>query len=313
MNDINNILNKVSSIIRSQWKLSILTLMIVVLSIATIFIPGDRKYSETSPRAGSGNKDSLNPDSETTNNQDNGIFSFFNKEKEAQVSTAPLRDKKLNNIYSGSINAALPESINKLDSNGNSIPQQLKSQDLTNTSQGSINVNSSIQKGVESNDQRDKISISFKNPDGSITEYIPPGTPSEEIRWGRYSNNKHGYEINFPVNWQFTYYSDINGDEKILIYPPKSDPNNPDSHYIGFGYSQEILNIADTELSDAYKSELLVDGVEGSTYTNGSLGPSYITSILNYLGGNFVLKATKSDETFAYVYYYMLYSLTFDN
>lgn len=154
------------------------------------------------------------------------------------------------------------------------------------------------------------IQIVFENPDGSTTSYKPPGTPPTEVKWGRYVSYQDHYAIDYPVNWQIDV-GIVDGHEGITLYAPGANKNDPETPYIGFGWSESYLVAASGSLTNAYDTSLLISGIPGTLYTDGPLGSSFIASIFPYQNGYFGLGTNVSDATFAYVYYYMLHSLEF--
>lgn len=285
-------------------------LAVVVAAITLILILSNKK----APLPGAGITDNRTAGQLPTKKPFSpfGFLSNENKQEKPAVNTQDAIDKSLKNIHSGSPAAPIPTGIIKIQPNGTKASQAVGGSGTTQTSQGTISTQANIQTGVDSSTQADNIKIVFQNPDGSTFTYIPPGTPPDEVRWGRYTNIKAKYAINYPVNWQFVYAIDTSGNEQILLYPPTQDVNDPNSHYIAFGYSDSAFNPVNTNLSESYPTSIKVDGVPGTLYTNGEIGESSITSFLDYNSGSFGLMASKSDATFAYVYYYMLNSLTFN-
>lgn len=256
----------------------------------------------------------------TGNNQQSGAiptkkpfdpFGLSGKEDRTEDSDNEAIATSLKNIHSGNPSAPLPSSIKNVQTNGSTTNIPLASGSITQTSQGTVNPNGNIQTGVGSNVQEDNIRIVFQNPDGTTTTYIPPGTPPDEVRWGRYTNNVGKYAINYPSNWQFIY-SVNSGNEGVALYPPNVNINDPTSPYIGFGLTNSFLLPVIGNTENSLITSILVDGVSGNLYTNGPLGNSYIASVMQYSGKYFGVGASKSDATFAYVYYYMLNSLTFN-
>lgn len=155
------------------------------------------------------------------------------------------------------------------------------------------------------------IQVVFQNPDGTTTNYVPPGTPPLEVRWGRYTNYQDGYAIDYPINWQIDVQS-VDGHEGVTVYAPGADVNNSESPHIGFGWSSSYLIAASGPLANAFDTAIIADGVSGTLYTNGPLGQSFIATIFPYHSGYLGLGSNSSDASFAYVYYYMLYSLRFN-
>jgi hypothetical protein len=241
-----------------------------------------------------------------------GLFGKEQKEEKTAVNTQEAVEKSLNNIHSGNPSAPIPTGIVRINPNGTKTTQSVGTGGTIRTAQGTISLQSNIQSGVNSNDQADILRIVFRNPDGSTTSYIPPGTPPNEVRWGRYTNDRFNYAINYPVNWQFFYTIDADGHEGIALYPPYVNVNDPKSPYVGFGLTERFLLPTLGNTANALITPIRVDGVSGDLYTEGPLGPSYMASVFQYNGKYFGLGSSISDATFAYVYYYMLYSLTFN-
>ncbi len=155
------------------------------------------------------------------------------------------------------------------------------------------------------------IQVIFQNPDGTTTNYIPPHTPPLEVKWGRYTNYQDNYAIDYPVNWQIDV-SSVAGHEGVTVYAPGVDVTDSESSHIGFGWSTSYLIAASGSLSNTFDTAIIADSVSGTLYTNGPLGQSFIATIFPYNSGYFGLGSSSSDESFVYVYYYMLYSLRFN-
>ena len=298
--------------LKKQWKAISLRMTILFIFTITLVLPSGKSKISNTPVDNTFSKNSKNnpPGNISPTSKPFNPFGILgNNENKVTIKVIP-KDAGLKNINSGNPSAAVPSIITKISSTGTKTTQAFSANGITNTVQGIINPTSNIQTGVDSSTLRDNIAIIFKNSDGTTFTYIPPGTPPDEVRWGRYTNNISKYAINYPVNWQFLYSVDSEGNEGLILYPPGVDVLDSDSPYITFGFSQSILNQPGTTLKEAYPTSIIVDGVNGTLYTNGPLGQSYITSILDYRNGNFGLSSSKSDATFAYIYFYMINSLT---
>ncbi len=299
--------------LRAQWKPVTLGGIILLSLFITLLIPNKARNSLSNPTGNTlGRENNNSTNKPESKKQPFNPFGFLfdnnvKKGKLANEASSPLK-----NIPNGNTTVQIPSTIVKVQPNGTRIKQSINSTGTTQTAQGTIQQNSNLQTGVDSNVKADDIRIIFQNPDGTTFTYIPPSTPPGEVRWGRYSNTKSKYAINYPSNWQFLYSTDSNGFEGVALYPPGVDPNDANSPFIGFGMSASFLLPAASNIAGAYVTPLTVDGIHGSLYTNGSLGASYIASTLSYSSNYFGLGASKSDATFAYVYYYMLNSLTFN-
>lgn len=306
------LLNKWLIIIKNNWKLFSIGGVIFLFLVITLLIPGKDKG------------DSANPARENTVNGPTGSAGKSSAKKPFNLfGIFPQTDKNKKNdqVSDSSIFPTPPLglqstkdkfTISSLSASGNQTGKTIIGSTTVRTTQGTISTQANIQSDVAGNDQQDLIRIVFQNPDGSTTTYIPPGTPPDEVRWGRYTNEKSKYAINFPSNWQFFYSIDADGHEGIALYPPNTNPNDQSSPFIGFGITEKFVLPTVGDATDAYVTPLVVDGVLGSLYTNGPLGNSYVASVLQYSSKHFGLGASKSDTTFAYVYYYMLNSLTFN-
>lgn len=304
---------KVMIFLKEQWKPVMLGTLIVLGLVITILIPS-KNSSQGNPTKNVTNKNGANTtgNNSVTDKKPFNLFGFLiDKKEKTDGSTQRSASAALINIPTGNPAVTIPSTIIKKSASGTSTTQTLNQNGTTQTAQGIIDTQVNIQTGVNSNTQPDNIAIVFQNPDGSTFTYIPPGTPPDDVRWGRYKNTKSNYEINYPSNWQFVYSIDSDGFEGIALYPPGADINNRNSPLIGFGMSASFLLPTVGDTGGALKTPLIVDGKNGSLYTNGSFGDSYIASILSYSGNYFGLGSSKTDATFAYVYYYMINSLTF--
>lgn len=302
---------KIISYIKKQWKPFSLVAVILVALIVTLLIPNkDNNTRKTPGSTAIGNQTpKSNPDSEKKSfNPLTILFGPKKDDRNNQNNNIPTGVKPQPNVTAA---ASSGSTITKVLPDGTKTTQQATGSSTINTTQGTINPNANISQGIASNTQVDNLRIVFQNPDGTTFTYIPPGTPPDEVRWARYTNNVAKYAINYPSNWQFVY-SVTDGNEGIALYPPGSSPNNPASHYIGFGVTNSFLLPATGDTSNALVTSIVADGVSGNLYTEGPLGNSYIASVFSYSGKYFGLGGSKSDATFAYVYYYMLQSLTFN-
>jgi hypothetical protein len=309
---INNLTTEqIISFFKKQWKLAGMTFAILIFLIITLSLPG-KDNKATTPRPGTSNVVN-NTNNKTTSKKSQNPFSFlFNSKKDDTNSSATQ------NVTSGVTPPpspvaaqASPSTITKIEASGAKTMQTVAVGTVINTVQGTINPNTNIAQDLSSNTEVDNIRIIFQNPDGTTFTYIPPGTPPDEVRWGRYTNAKEKYAINYPSNWQFVYSLE-DGHEGVALYPPGVNQNDPKSPFIGFGITSSFLLPAGGDTANAQITSIVVDGVSGDLYTNGPLGSSYIASILSYSGKYFGLGGSKSDATFAYVYYYMINSLTFN-
>lgn len=299
---------------KTQWKYIIPGVMITLVLLLLIIFATKKNKTPSTPTANIRINGVIPAGIITPTKKPFSLIGLFggSEKKSATVLNTKTTDKKLKNIPSGDLSAAIPSVITRVASSGSKSTQALSAGSSVQTSQGTIDPIANIQTGVDSNKQPDNISVIFKNPDGTTTTYIPAGTPPGDIRWGRYTNNKSKYAINYPINWQFTYTLDEFGFEGIALYPPGADLNDKNGPHIGFGMSETfLLPSALSTAGTPYTTPIKSDGITGNLYTNGPLGNSYIASTFKYNGYYFGLGSTKSDPLFAYIYYYMIYSLTF--
>ncbi len=308
-NNVNT--GQIISFLRNQWKPVSLVVVIFLILIVTLLIPSGGKNARNNPgRQGISNQSTKNsPDS--PNKSSSPLSFLFGTKKDntkSQQQNIPTGVKSPPNIITSDTSQSI---VTKVLPDGTKTIQKVTATTVINTTQGTINPNTNIATDLTSNTQEDVLSMVFQNPDGTTFTYIPPGTPPDEIRWARYTNNTAKYAINYPYNWQFVY-SVENGNEGIALYPPGSNPNDPSSQYIGFGMTNSFLLPTGGDASIAHITNIVADGVPGKLYTEGPLGNSYVASIFSYSGKYFGLASSKSDATFAYVYYYMLQSLTFN-
>ncbi len=315
------LINFFKKIVEDKFILGIVMLAILSIIVSvSLLIGGENNFSKRTgipnvSNHGSG-EDGKTGEEESSEKGFNffGLLSEKDQGKDQSSENSAPRSLKGVTVPNGNPNIKTPPAIKKVNADGSSVAQTLNQTGSTNTIEGTIDPDpdGGLQEGVDSDSGGDSIAISFQNSDGSITEYVPPGTPEDEIRWGRYTNTTSGYALNFPVNWQFTYSVAETGDELLILFPPNVDPDDPESENIVFGFNSSNFNPVNTILRDAYTTTIIVDGQTGNLYTKGPLGPSYIASILNTNTGLFGLMASKSDELFAYVYYFMIHSLTFN-
>ncbi len=313
MNNNNFNTEQVMSFLRNQWKPVGLIVITFLILIVTLLIPsGGKNNTRNNPgRQGISNQSTKNsPDS--SNKSSSPLSFLFGTKKESsntKQQIIPTGVKTPPNVITSNTSQS---TVTRIQPDGTATTQKVTGTSVVNTTQGTINPNTNIATDLTSNTQQDILSMVFQNPDGTTFTYIPPGTPPDEVRWARYTNNIAKYAINYPYNWQFVY-SVENGNEGIALYPPGSNPNDPNSQYIGFGIANNFLLPTTNEGSvSAHITPIIADGVPGNLYTNGAIGNSYIASVFSYSGKYFGLAGSKSDTTFAYVYYYMLQSLTFN-
>lgn len=285
---------------------------LVILVIISLIVTVSLLVSGSTSSRGGGASDKSNPRSVVLakpTKEPFNLFGLFNPEK--KKNSGPQSDGKLASIPPNSTSGAAG-TVTKINPDGSKSTQTVAVGGTTQTSQGTINTKTNIAQDLGSNTEVDNIRIVFQNPDGSTTTYVPPGTPPDEVRWARYTNNKDKYAINYPQNWQFVYSIDGSGNEGIALYPSDANLSDPGAPYIGFGITDSFLLPGGAGSENSYATQITVDGVSGTLYTNGPLGDSYIAAVMQYSGKYFGLGSSISSETFAYVYYYMLYSLTFN-
>ncbi len=216
---------KLLSFVKAQWKLLALGGLILISLVVTLVIPAGNKTAQVTPGTNINNGVGSAPNNNTPTKKPFNPFGFLqNSQDKDKSNTKNQTDTSLKNINSGNTNAPIPSVITKIASNGSKTTQPLSSGSTTQTTQGTISSDGSIQTGVDSNTQPDGIAVVFDNGDGTTTTYVPPGTPPDEVRWGRYTNNTSKYAINFPSNWQYFYSIDANGYEGTALYPPGVDP-----------------------------------------------------------------------------------------
>lgn len=148
--------------------------------------------------------------------------------------------------------------------------------------------------------------IVFIGPGGQQQVYTPPSTPPIAITWVRYTNVQDHYTIEYPANWQIII-EDNEGQERVFVYMPGADPDDPNTQYVKFGMSTSF-----TPPQANYSGSFTLHGVQGTLYTNGALGTSYIAAALKYTNGFLVLNNNISEEIFLYVFNHMLYSIELD-
>jgi hypothetical protein len=307
----NEQINKIIIFAKKQWKpISLLSLIILSL-LVTFVIPSRQKNSNINPLpfGKSTQNDSAKKDIDPKAPSNPLAFLFGSKKQEPKSNlTNSQALSSLPNIITPKTSQS---TVTYLKPDGTKVTQKVTGTTTINTSQGTINPNANIQGVISSNTQVDNIRIVFKSPDGSTFTYIPPGTPPDEIRWAEYTNHNDKYSLIYPYNWQF-FYSIINGHEGIALYPPGVNPSDSKSPYIGFGMSDDFHLPTAGQAQGTYLTQITVDGIAGGLYTNGPIGNSYIASVMPYSENYFGLGVSKSDVTFAYVYYYMINSVNFN-
>ncbi len=304
-------INLYKKILSDRLILLLVILGVISLTASIILLSGEGDENVIDRRTPSSNRVGDSSDVSPTKSPFN-LFGLLNNSasEDDKKNETQANKQALTNISNGNPSASVPSYITLVNSGGSVTTQPLSSSGVTSTLQGSINPNSSIQQGVDSSSD-DNIAIKFEVPNGGSFTYIPPGTPNAEIKWGRYKNEVYNYALNYPINWQQEFAIDNEGHELLTLYPPGVDTNNPNSPFIAFAFSS-LFDIVGTHLEDGFATSIVVDGQKGNLYTDGEIGFSYITSFINYLDGSFGLTASKSDETFAYIYYYMINSIDFN-
>ena len=152
--------------------------------------------------------------------------------------------------------------------------------------------------------------IIFKTPDGGYQTYTPPDTPPVDITWDTYVNAADRYSIAYPSNWQVVK-TEYNGHEGISVYAPGTDPKDPSTQFIGFGFASYYLLPQGSSEQSTYSYPITVDGINGTMYTQGVLGSGSIAAVFQYAQGSFGVGSSVSDPDFIYIYNYMLNSLNF--
>lgn len=296
---------------KKQWKPLALCGLIFFSLLITLTIPSNAKKSNIPPINTQGripnDGSEKKPDSEKK--PFNLLGFLFNQKKEE--SKQQDNSQALNNLPNVISPQTTLSTVTQLKSDGTKVVQKLDGKSVISTAQGTINPNVNLNNVISGNVQQDNISMVFLNPDGTTTTYIPPGTPPDEIRWAEYTNHNDKYAIIYPYNWKF-FYSVSDGHEGIALYPPGVDPLDSKSPYIGFGMTDDFHVPIAGEAQGTYLTPIIVDGETGGLYTNGPLGNSFIASVISYNGKYFGLGSSKSDATFAYVYFYMINSINFN-
>jgi hypothetical protein len=310
---MNNSLTKeqVTNFFKARWKPLAAVGIVLFMLFITLLIPGKSKNATNTIPTNRGSVNGSSGTNNLTNKTANPLDLLFGTGKSRQTQNQKVETSVVK-PPPDAINAKTSvSSITKVLQNGSKEVQKVTANSIFSTAQGTINPNASIAQDLASNTHADNITIAFLNPDGSTFTYIPPGTPPDDVRWARYTNENDKYAINYPFNWQFVY-SFNNGHEGVALYPPGVDLNDSNSPFIGFGVSDAFHLPAVGNSTGAYVTPIVVDGIAGDLYTNGSLGNSYVASVLPDSGRYFGLGSKISSTTFIYVYYYMLHSLTFN-
>jgi hypothetical protein len=152
----------------------------------------------------------------------------------------------------------------------------------------------------------------FKDPTGGYVVYFPPSIVPTNIAWTTFDDTQGGYSINYPSTWVRVDGSS-DGFSGLALYPPgtKLDENVPGGpEGIGFGWSQTAQLSPPTDPTVTDTTAIMVDGVAGHLYTQGSLGAAIIATF-THNGGTFVITVDAASDVLIYAFQHMLSSLKF--
>jgi len=150
------------------------------------------------------------------------------------------------------------------------------------------------------------IQIVFANEYGGYFTYVPPVIPPIDVAWMKYINYQDHYSIEYPSDWEIVKTT-YNGHEGVTLYMPV-DAGNIDRPSIAFvGWLVDYLSS-----SASYTGKIILNGVPGTIYTNGPLGPSSVAAVFQYTSGYLALGSSTSNPVFVYVFDHMLRSIDFN-
>lgn len=156
------------------------------------------------------------------------------------------------------------------------------------------------------------IVIYFKDQNGQITKYVQPSDSPFATTWGRYVNTFDNYSIDYPSTWQLIK-SISNGHEGISLYPPGVDPSSDSAPKIGLGWAV-IYTLPNTSATNPVLIQpVTVNGANGTLYTQGAMGSTYIAGLFPNRGGYFGLISNTSSDQMVYIYSHMIGSLLINN
>ncbi len=218
-------------------------------------------------------------------------------------------DKKNSLSVTGSGNVQNQDSQNST-SNSSKQGGMSSSDGLVNTSHSQTSVNSNNGNSVNLTPTPvTSVQIIFQDPNGQTQVYTPPSTPPVQVTWAVYDNPQDRYMIQYPSNWQMIK-NVSNNHEGIAVFPPGYDINSPDTPHIGLGVAANYT-MPQVNNNPPYVVPIVVDGVNGTLYTQGALGQSYIASIFPRFNGSFGIASNVSTLDITYIYNYMLTSIIF--
>lgn len=309
MEKIIEIKNRVIELILAQKMLSTLIALIVVMLISTIYISATQvdtkkpsnnlslniKSTTSQPANISKPKEIISPAAATITPRKTNPTTALSPAKPAIKQSPAANPTRVTNLPGSNPTIQPTNALSTPGSSGQTQPTTPANPTIYPTPVG--NPTSVPSSGPQ---------IVFINPDGESEVYTPPDTPPVEITWATYTNQLEHYAIDYPSNWQIvtTQYM---LHEAVLIYAPGADPGDPDVQYISYGWSSYFY-----PPQASYVGSFTLDGVQGTIYTNGSIGTSFIAGVFNYANGFLVLNNNVSDEIFAYVFNHMILSLDFN-
>jgi hypothetical protein len=186
---------------------------------------------------------------------------------------------------------------------------QSSNETSSNISSGTNNNSNS---GTTSDPNATQFQIVFNGPGGQTETYVPPAVPPIQVTWATYTDTTYHYSIQYPSDWQVVNKQTIFAKGTILFLPGENT-NDPSEKYIAFGWSNyNIYPTNSINNGGSVATPAMVTGVNGTIFTRGPLGISYIVSVFPYREGYFGLITYTSDPTITYIYQYMLASLKFN-
>ncbi|HUD44117.1 MAG TPA: hypothetical protein VMR41_01100 [Patescibacteria group bacterium] len=255
----------------------------------------------------------------------NIVFPTQNNNNKINSPTSNTQSNSQNNVRQGNSNTQTngaksnPTKTNSI-LNKNSTSTSLtvtpalgsNSQSSSGNSSSSNNSGGNSSGGIIGTTDLSDVKLYFEDSSGNLEQYVAPTSIPDNLTWQTYSNQHDNYSLDYPVGWSKSTAVE-NGHEVVSIHPPNTDLNTPIQQgltKIAFGISPYQFPMPQLNSANAsYINNVMVDGFNGTLYTQGAFGINIVAALFKYGDNYFCLWATANDDTMIYVFQHMLLTL----